>query len=100
MRVIRDFAPPVAQGTVEEKRTFARLFVQKIEVDPGTGKVLMHLFSRPPARAEKATPASTETGVRIGLVAGACYTAVHNALASVLVRRWRLPGRGRRTRVA
>jgi len=30
------------------------------------------------------------------LVAGACYVAMHNALAGVLVRRWGLPQRGRR----
>ena len=29
-------------------QAFTRLLVQKIEVDPGTGEVLMHLFSRPP----------------------------------------------------
>jgi len=44
----RRFAEVFAQGTNEEKRDFARLFVQKIEVDPATGEVLMHLFSRPP----------------------------------------------------
>ena len=30
------------------------------------------------------------------VVAGACYVAMHNALAAVLVRRWRLPLNGRR----
>jgi len=34
------------------------------------------------------------------LVAGACYVAIHNALASVLVRRWQLPRQGRRPRPA
>jgi len=33
--------------------------------------------------------------VRRRLVAGAFYTAMHNALAAVLVRRWRLPRQGR-----
>ena len=71
----RRFAEVFAQGTNEERRDFARLFVQKIEVDPDTGDVLMHLFSRPPVPVSrddhKKTPASEETGVRIGLVAGA-----------------------------
>ncbi len=44
----RRFAEVFAQGTSEEQRAFAQLFVQKIEVDPDTGEVLMHLFSRPP----------------------------------------------------
>lgn len=85
----RRFAQVFAQGTNEERRAFARLFVQRIEVDPDTGDVMMHLFSRPPVPVSrgghKKTPASAETGVRIGLVAGACYVAIHNALASVLV---------------
>ena len=73
----RRFAEVFAQGTNEEKRAFARLFVQKIQVDPGTGDVLMHLFSRPPVPVSrgghKKTPASAETGVRIGMVAGAGF---------------------------
>ncbi len=32
------------------------------------------------------------------LVAGACYVAIHNALAGVLVRQWQLPRQGRRPR--
>jgi hypothetical protein len=31
------------------------------------------------------------------LVAGACFEAIHNALAAWLVRRWVLPKNGRRT---
>jgi hypothetical protein len=31
-----------------------------------------------------------------GLVAGACFEAIHNALAAWLVRRWVLPKNGRR----
>ncbi len=34
------------------------------------------------------------------MVAGACYVAIHNALASILVRRWQLPRQGRRPRPA
>ena len=73
----RRFAEVFAQGTSEEKRAFARLFVQKIEVDPDTGEVLMHLFSRPPVPmsrgGHKKTPASAETGVQIGMVAEAGF---------------------------
>ena len=54
---------------------FARLFVKKIEVDPDTGDILMHLFSRPPFLAQKGKPACAETGFRIGLVAGAGFGA-------------------------
>ena len=80
----RRFAEVFAQGTNEEKRDFARLFVQKIEVDPDTGEVLMHLFSRPPVpmsrRGHKRTPASGETGVRIGMVAGAGFEPATSGL--------------------
>ncbi|GEM_PF-2706647 len=34
-----------------------------------------------------------------GVVAGACYGAIHNALAAWLVRRWALPRRGKRCRL-
>src|SRR5205814_3359704 len=37
-----------------------------------------------------------KTDVRIGLVAGACCVAFHNALAAYLVRSWSLPRNGRR----
>ena len=43
------FSEIVAQGTNEEKRTLARCFLKKIEVDPATGEVVMYLFGRPPA---------------------------------------------------
>ena len=58
-------------GTQEEKRQFVRLFIKKIDLNPDTGDILMHLFGRPPLHASKQTPASGETGVRIELVAGA-----------------------------
>ena len=80
----RAFAEVFAQGTNEEKRAFARLFVKEIEVDPDTGDVWMHLFSCPSILARKATPASVETGVRIGLVAGAHYAA----LEKTRTKRW------------
>ena len=89
----RRFAEVFAQGTNEEKQAFARLFVTRIEVDPATGDVWMYLFGRPPALAprvgQKRTPASAETGVRIGVVAGAGFAA----LEKMRTRRWvwRLP---------
>ena len=43
----RRFTQVFAQRTNEEKRTVARCFLKKIEVDPHTGNVLMYLFSRP-----------------------------------------------------
>ena len=80
----RRFAEVFAQGTNEEKRAFARLFVKRIKVDPGTGDVLMHLFSRPPMPVsrggQKRTPASAETGVRIGMVAGAGFEPATSGL--------------------
>ena len=68
----RRFSQVFAEGTNEGKSAFARQFVKKIEVDPDTADIWMHLFSRPPGVARKATPASKEAGVAIGLVAGAC----------------------------
>ena len=80
----RRFAEVFAQGTNEEKRAFARVFVQKIEVDPDTGEVLMHMFSRPPVPmsrgGHKRTPASEETGVQIGMVAGAGFEPATSGL--------------------
>jgi hypothetical protein len=53
-----------------------------------TGDVWMYLFGRPPALAprtsQKRTPASVETGVTIGLVAGAGSAA----LEKMRTRRW------------
>ncbi|MFH1688783.1 MAG: recombinase family protein [Candidatus Eisenbacteria bacterium] len=62
-------------GTREEKRQFVRLFVKEIDLNPDTGDILMHLFGRPPLPASKQTPASGETGVCIGVVAGARFVA-------------------------
>ena len=67
------FGEVFANGTREEKRQFARLFVKRIDVDPETGDILMHLFGRPPTLPAKQIPASEETGIRIGLVAGAGF---------------------------
>ena len=76
----RAFAEVFAEGTNEEKRAFARLFMKRIDVEPDTGDVWMHLFSRPPALAQKRTPASRETGVRIGVVAGAGFEPATSGL--------------------
>lgn len=67
--------------------------MQKIEVDPDIGEVLIHLFSRPPVLASqgghKKTPASAETGVRIGLVAGAGFEAdSYSKSATLVTARW------------
>ncbi len=80
----RRFAEVFAQGTNEEKRAFARLFVKKTDIDPATGDVWMYLFSRPPGLAahagQKRTPASEETGAAIGLVAGAGFEPATSGL--------------------
>jgi hypothetical protein len=80
----RAFAEVFAQGANEEKRQYARLFVKRIDVDPDTGDILMHLFNRPPFLAQKGKPASEETGFRIGVVAGAGFVA----LEKTRTRRW------------
>jgi hypothetical protein len=49
-------------------------------VDPDSGEVLMHLFSRPPMVAQKEKPVSVETGFRIGLVAGAGFEPATSGL--------------------
>ena len=53
----------------------------------------MHLFSRPPVAmsrsGHKRTPASAETGVQIGMVAGAGYAALEKTRTRRWV--WRLP---------
>ena len=67
------FAEVFAVGTSGERRQMARLFVKRIEVNPDSGDILMHLFARPPAQAKRRTPASKKTGVAIGMVAGAGF---------------------------
>jgi hypothetical protein len=89
----RRFAEVFAQGTNEEKRDSARLFVQRIEVDPDTGDVLMHLHSRPPVPVSrgghKRTPASAEMGVRIGMVAGAVFVPdSHSEMLPSVAAHW------------
>src|SRR6516162_2567946 len=69
------FSEIVAQGTNEEKRTLARCFLKKIEVDPATGEVVMYLFGRPPAlpKPQKSIGAPPSNRAPIGLVAGAGF---------------------------
>ena len=69
----------------------ARLFVKRIEVDPDAGDIQMHLFGRPPLSCPKHTPASGETGVRVGLVAGARFVADSDKLP-IVTARWRYAG--------
>jgi len=93
------FREVFAAGTREERRHFARLFVKKIELEPDTGDILMHLNGRPTMLAPMQTPASKETGVRIELVAGARHKAIHDTMGERLVRHWSLP-RNRRGALA
>ena len=71
-RCKKDFAKVLACGSPAEKKAFIRLFLKQIELDPDTGDILMHLYSRPAGLKahKKSTPASLETGVPIGVVAG------------------------------
>ncbi len=78
-------------GTQEEKRQFVRLFIKKINLNPDTGDILMHLFGRPPLPASKRIPASGETGIRIELVAGARFVADSDRLP-VVTAHWRYAG--------
>ncbi|MFH1690602.1 MAG: hypothetical protein ABIE42_10275 [Candidatus Eisenbacteria bacterium] len=93
----RAFGGMSAAGTREEMRQWVSLFMKRIEVDPDTGDILMHLFSRPTMLASVQTPASKETGVRIELVAGACFEAIHDTMGERLVARRLLPKNGRRS---
>ncbi|MFH1866155.1 MAG: recombinase family protein, partial [Candidatus Eisenbacteria bacterium] len=61
-RCSETFSEVFNEGTQEEKRRFVRLFVRKIDLNPDTGDVLIHLFGSPPLLASKQTPASGETG--------------------------------------
>ncbi len=78
-------------GTQEEKRQFVRLFIKKIDLNPDTGDILMHLFDRPTMLAPMQTPASKETGVRIELVAGAGFEPDSEQLSTVTAH-WRYQG--------
>jgi hypothetical protein len=66
--------------------------VKKIEVDPDTGEILMHLFSRPPATAKGNTPAfRKKTGASMTLVAGAGFEP-DSETGSVTRVRWSYQG--------
>jgi len=91
------FGEMFSAGTRKEKRELARLLVKRIEVDPDTGDIQMHLFGCPPLSTPKQTPASGETGVRVGLVAGARFVADSNR-PSVVTAHWRYEGTRHSTR--
>ena len=59
------FAEVISCGTHSEKRKFTRLFMKQIDLNPDTGDILMHLYSRPSGllAPKHSTPASNETGV-------------------------------------
>ena len=70
-RYQKAFAEVISCGTHSEKREFTRLFMKQIDLNPDTGDILMHLYSRPPGLLTKnSTPALIKTGVPIGVVAG------------------------------
>jgi hypothetical protein len=52
---------------------------------------------------QKAAPSEIQNkkrcAMRVWMVAGACFVAIHNALGSSLARRWTLPKNGRRPRL-
>ena len=70
--MLSSFCTIMESGTPSERREFARLFMQGIELDPDKGEVLMHMYCLPPGlkSSKKRRPASVETGSSIGLVAG------------------------------
>jgi hypothetical protein len=90
------FGEVFSTGAPEERRQWVSLFMKRIEVDPATGDILMHLFGRPAMLAPMQTPASGETGVRIELAAGARHKAIQDAMGERLVRYLSLPRNGRR----
>ena len=42
------FTEVISCGTHSEKREFTRLFMKQIDLNPDTGDIQMHLYSRPP----------------------------------------------------
>jgi len=69
-------------GEPAERKRLMRAWVQAIKLEPETLEV-------------KISYRLPETVVK-GVVAGACYVAIHNALAAHFLRRWLLPRNGRR----
>jgi len=104
IRTAEACCPPT--GSDVEENTWGQirgLLVRKMELEPDTGDILMYHFGLPPAlpsrrtpASDEQTPASGETGVRIELVAGACYKAIHDAMGERLTKIWPLPRNGRR----
>ncbi len=51
MEYMKDFGRVYTEGTVEEKRTFLRAFIRRVELDPETGKGRLEIFSLPRIQA-------------------------------------------------
>jgi hypothetical protein len=85
-----DLADPLGVvGAIEQNQV--GLFTKRINVAPDAGDILMHFFGRPTMLAPMQTPASKETGVCIGLVAGARFAPDSEQLPIVLAN-WRYEG--------
>jgi hypothetical protein len=69
-------------GTQAERKQLLRTLVGKVKLLPGDLEVSIS-YRLPEA-------------IMNGLVAGACFEPIHNALAARLIRRWVLPKNGRR----
>jgi hypothetical protein len=53
---MRDFEKVVAEGTVEEKRSFIRAFTRRVELDPETGEGLAEIYDLPDFTAARSWP--------------------------------------------
>jgi hypothetical protein len=91
-----DLADPLGVvGAIEQNQV--GLFTKRINVAPDAGDILMHFFGRPTMLAPMQTPASKETGVCIGLVAGARFAPDSDSLP-VVTARWLYAGVKQATR--
>ena len=72
---LKTFERTFSFGSEEEKREFVRLLVKRVQLNPDTGDIAIRLLSRPPGvmMRKRRTPVRRETGVPIGLVAGAGF---------------------------
>ena len=67
-----EFEKVLAEGTIDEKRSFMRAFTKEIELDPQTGKGRAQLFMLPdPAAATRNAPATANSSLI--MVAGAGF---------------------------
>lgn len=87
------FSEILTLGTNQERREVVRAFVKRVDVDPSTAEITMHLFSRPPSQIN--TPSQDREGVSIGVVAGTLYGAIHKMLRGVLRKTFLLDPNGR-----